>query len=48
MLTDTVWAELKAIEAKRADSATQKMREEQAALVADAERRRDEIRKSTS
>jgi hypothetical protein len=43
-----VWAELKAIEAKRADSATQKMREEQAALVADAERRRDEIRKSTS
>jgi hypothetical protein len=48
MLMSSVWAELKAIEARRADSATQKMRDEQAALVADAERRRDEVRRSAN
>ncbi|KAF2798885.1 CBP4-domain-containing protein [Melanomma pulvis-pyrius CBS 109.77] len=41
-----IWAELKAMERRRADSATQQLRNEQAALAADAEKRRAEIRSS--
>ena len=43
-----VWVELKNIENKRSEDASQKLREEQASLAAEAEKRRAEIRGSSN